>query len=545
MTDQARYDWDVFVSYSHADAEWVQNELLPRLRQVRVGEEPLRVCIDTKSFEVGAPIVTEVERAVQNSRKTVLVLTPDYLKSDWATFENVMLAALDPANQQRRLIPLLVKKCKLPLRIRSLICVDLAGAADVEGQFHKMLNAIGASEESQLEELYAEAQKYYGAQRWQPALDHLRQAQAMRPAYRDVEQLIAKAQQELRRVAQQRLLAGGAGVVAVLVLGLVLLRNVIWPPQPPAPYTSPRPIAFVSDREGNDDIYTVEADGSNLQRLTKDAGSDAQPVWAPDGTRLAFVSDRDDIPEIYVMDRTGAQVKRVTNTRPGGKWYAWSPDSSQLVFEWAWDGTSHRDIYTVQADGSAQTRLTDGMGVYWNASWSADGQRIVFVVQRKDAEIMSMDAHGNGWTALTDNETWEQLPTWSPDGSRIAFVTHRNGVWCAYAMRSDGTGEYELLQGIEPNLYAAWSPTGDRIAVAALRDQQHDIYVMNADGSAEIRLTDNPANDDAPAWSPDGKQIAFQSDRDGHREIYIKNADGSGEERRLTTGGGQSPAWGH
>ena len=132
-----------------------------------------------------------------------------------------------------------------------------------------------------------------------------------------MEQLIAKAQQELRRVAQQRLLAGGAGVVAVLVLGFVLLRNVIWPPQPPAPYTSPRPIAFVSDREGNDDIYTVEADGSNLQRLTKDAASDAQPVWAPDGTRLAFVSNRDDIPEIYVMDRTGAQVKRVTNTRPG------------------------------------------------------------------------------------------------------------------------------------------------------------------------------------------------------------------------------------
>lgn len=545
MTDHTKYDWDVFISYSHADGEWVQNELLPRLKEAEVEGRPLRVCIDCESFEVGAPIVTEIERAVQNSRKTLLVLTPDYLKSEWATFENVMLATLDPANRQRRLIPLLLKKGKLPLRIRGLIYIDFSGEGEAEARFSKLLHAIGASEEALLKDLYQDGREHYEARRWQQALSHFRQVQGMQPGYRDVDRLVAQVQKELQRTTQQRLLAWAAGAVVVVATGLVLLRNVLWPAPAPAPFTTPRPIAFVSDREGSADIYIIEPDGSSLQRLTKDAASDAQPVWAPDGTRLAFVSDRDEIPEIYVMDRTGGQVKRLTNTRPGGKWYAWKADSSQLVFEWAWDGTSHRDIYTVNADGTAQTRLTDGMGVYWNASWSADGQRIVFVVERKDAEIMSMDANGYAWAALTDNETWEQLPTCSPDGSRIAFVTHRGGVWCLYAINSDGTGEYELLQGVDPGQYAAWSPTGERIAVVAQRDGQNDIYVMNADGSAEIRLTDNPANDDAPAWSPDGKQIAFQSDRDGHREIYVKNADGSGEERRLTTGGGESPAWGH
>lgn len=83
------------------------------------------------------------------------------------------------------------------------------------------------------------------------------------------------------------------------------------------------------------------------------------------------------------------------------------------------------------------------------------------------------------------------------------------------------------------------------MAIVAQRDGQTDIYVMNADGSAEARLTTHPAHDGKPAWSPDGKQIAFESDRDGQPEIYIINADGTGGERRLTTGGGWSPSWGH
>lgn len=448
MPVQTMYEWDVFISYSHQDQEWVHNELLPRLKEASVGDRALRVCIDTESFEVGSPLVTEIERAIQNSRKTVLVLTPEYLKSDWATFENIMLSTLDPANRQRRLIPLLLKKCKLPLRIRGLICIDFTGDVDVEAQFSKLLRVLGASEEWLLQELYEEGCEHYEAQRWQKALEHFQQVQALQAGYRDVAERIATVQRELKRAAQMRLLAGAVGFLVLAVVAVLLLRG-IHPPQPP-PYTAPRPIAFVSDREGNADVYTVEPDGSNLQRLTKANVSDDQAVWSPDGTRIAFVSDRDGIPEIYIMDKTGANVKRITNTRTGGKWHAWASDSTKLVFEWAWDGASHRDIYTVRADGTAQTRLTDGMGIYWNASWSPDGKHIVFVVQRGDAEIFTMNAQGDHWVALTDNEYWDQLPTWSPDGSRIAFVTNRGGVWCMYVITRIALGNMNCCRVLIP-----------------------------------------------------------------------------------------------
>jgi len=89
--ENQHFDYDVFISYSHRDEDWVHNQLLPRLKQARVGRRKMRVCIDTECFRPGAALLTEIERALLASRKTVLVLTPDYLKSEWTQFENILL----------------------------------------------------------------------------------------------------------------------------------------------------------------------------------------------------------------------------------------------------------------------------------------------------------------------------------------------------------------------------------------------------------------------------------------------------------------------
>ncbi|MGA9351962.1 MAG: toll/interleukin-1 receptor domain-containing protein [Anaerolineae bacterium] len=131
------FQYDVFISYSHYDDEWVWNWLVPRLKQ-----EDLRMCIDRECFEPGAPSVTEMERAVKTSRKTALVLTPDYLASEWAEFENLMLQTLDPAARQRRLLPLVLKKCELPLRIRFLTHLDFTCEDERGFQFQRLVAAI-------------------------------------------------------------------------------------------------------------------------------------------------------------------------------------------------------------------------------------------------------------------------------------------------------------------------------------------------------------------------------------------------------------------
>ncbi|MEZ4662818.1 MAG: toll/interleukin-1 receptor domain-containing protein [Caldilineaceae bacterium] len=95
--------YDVFLSYSHTDADWVRGALLTRLEQAG-----LKVCIDFRDFAAGAPLMTEMERAVLESQPphAMLVLTPAYIGA-WAEFENLMVQTIDPTSRQRRLIPLL------------------------------------------------------------------------------------------------------------------------------------------------------------------------------------------------------------------------------------------------------------------------------------------------------------------------------------------------------------------------------------------------------------------------------------------------------
>lgn len=131
--------YDVFISYSHRDKAWVRRELLPRLEGAG-----LKVCIDTRDFRIGAPIIKEMERAVVTSRHTLLVLTASYLTSAWAEFENLMLQTLDPINQKSRLIPLIAEKVALPQRIGILNYVDLTDEKEAAYVWQRLLAALAA-----------------------------------------------------------------------------------------------------------------------------------------------------------------------------------------------------------------------------------------------------------------------------------------------------------------------------------------------------------------------------------------------------------------
>lgn len=120
MAKQSAYQYDVFISYGQGDREWVDKWLLPRLEQA-----DLRVTVDYRDFTVGMPRIENVERAIQNSRRTIVVLTPDWLDSEWNAFEALLLRTLDPAARQRKMLPLLLRPCELPNLIDSLEKVDL------------------------------------------------------------------------------------------------------------------------------------------------------------------------------------------------------------------------------------------------------------------------------------------------------------------------------------------------------------------------------------------------------------------------------------
>ncbi len=257
-------------------------------------------------------------------------------------------------------------------------------------------------------------------------------------------------------------------------------------------------IAFVSTRDGNHEIYVMNADGSGQTRLTTDSGRDGNPAWSPDGKRIAFSRDRDDNVDIYVMNADGSGLTRLTYDAARDQLPAWSPEGTRIAFQAGRDGIGQ--IYVMNADGSEQNNLTD-------------------------------------------SPDWEGYPAWSPDG-RIAIASTRDRNCDVYVVNADGSGLTRLTTDPADDRYAAWSPDGRRIAFTSDRDGNLEIYVMNADGTGLTRLTRDPSQDQAPSWSLDGKRIAFTSWRDGNAEIYVMNADGSGLVR-LTTNPAtdQSPSW--
>ena len=263
----------------------------------------------------------------------------------------------------------------------------------------------------------------------------------------------------------------------------------------------PRQIAFSSNRDGNPEIYVMNADGSGVTRLTDHPGEDGDPNWSPDGRQIAFTSDRDGNPEIYVMNADGSGVTRLTDP-PAKHWKLdWSPDGQHIAFISDRDG--NLEIYVMNADGSDVTRLTDPPARHWEPDWSPDGQQIAFTSDRDgNPEIYVMNADGSGVTRLTDHPGEDEEPNWSPDGQQVAFISDRNRNLEIYVMNADGSDVEQLTDNFDHDYSPAWSPDGQQIAFTSDRDGPPSIYVMNADGSDVRQLTGNTADDWAPAWSP-------------------------------------------
>lgn len=136
------YQYDVFISYGYEDREWVRGWLLPRLEA-----EKLKTCVDFRDFQPGQPRVREIERATRESRRMVLVLTPEYATDEWAKFEAVLGQTLDPSAERRRLVPLVLKPYALPPRLRQLVHLDFTHEGYTDDEFTRLVKALLVPEE--------------------------------------------------------------------------------------------------------------------------------------------------------------------------------------------------------------------------------------------------------------------------------------------------------------------------------------------------------------------------------------------------------------
>ena len=178
--------------------------------------------------------------------------------------------------------------------------------------------------------------------------------------------------------------------------------------------------------------------------------------------------------------------------------------------------------------------------------------KIVFYSDRDgNSEIYTMNSDGSNQTRLTFNESRDNAPTWSPNGQQIVFHSYRNGNAEVYVMNADGTNPRNLTNHPALDSYPYWSPDGNQIAFCSTqnggKNQDLNIFVMDADGG-RVRQITRMKFATKPQWSPDGKQILFEGDIDQGRGIYAIRPDGRGQwqvsEPKPNTGtllGGWSP----
>ena len=186
-------------------------------------------------------------------------------------------------------------------------------------------------------------------------------------------------------------------------------------------------LVFSSMRDGNEEIYVMDVQAAlqgtgddGQQRLTDNQSSDTAPVWSPDGAHIVFASKRDGNYEIYVMDADGDNAQRLTTEPALDSCPAWSPDGTRIAFSSRRGG--NYEIYIMDADGGDVTPLPIGAGDGWCPRWSPDGAQIAFYSYRPERyrdgvpnAVYVVDVDGGNLRALTaPGEASNWHPAWRP-----------------------------------------------------------------------------------------------------------------------------------
>lgn len=274
--------------------------------------------------------------------------------------------------------------------------------------------------------------------------------------------------------------------------------------EPPAPAGK---ILFSSDREGQFDIYIMNADGSGVTRLTSDSTNDYFPEILPGSRVFSFLAVSRNPPDISLWfqnldnPKSAAVALKAPITYP-----AFSPDGRYLAVtqtEVVGEG-SVQHVWIIDLQDGRNWKITGAMEAGASMPhWSPDGKQIAFAsLATGYQEIYVMNADGTGARQVTSLNAISGDPSWSPDGSTFAFFTGTETVTQICTMNKDGTGLKQLTDSSGHNGYPGWSPDGRFIVFWSNRSGKEQIYVMDSMGAKETQLTTGPSNSENPSWSP-------------------------------------------
>ena len=251
-------------------------------------------------------------------------------------------------------------------------------------------------------------------------------------------------------------------------------------------------IVFISNRDGNDELYMMDYDGHNQERLTYNQIQDYMPAWSADRQSIAYTAYENGKAKLYLLFPYQAKRKLV------------------------WD-----------------------KGTSFGPNFSPDGKWLAFcsTEDESNSEIYMANGEGDNVKRLTFNKAIDTAPSWAPTSRELAFTSDRSGSPQIYIMDREGSNVRRRSFGGTYHDGPAWSPTGDRIIYVSRVEAVFDLYVLNLRTDQIVKLTEGYARNESPAWSPDGRHIVFSSNRvTGTVQLYAIDYDGQNR-RQLTSKG--------
>jgi TolB protein len=281
---------------------------------------------------------------------------------------------------------------------------------------------------------------------------------------------------------------------------------------------SNRGIVFISNRDGNSEIYKINSDGTGLTRLTNSIGDKNFPRWSPDGTKISYADFSTTPGEIYIMNPDGSGKTKITSNSTWGhdniNWPFWK-NNNEIIYSGT-GGTAHWALWKVNITTFVHTQIYSETGV---VKWATDinpisgkifGYAIIDYAHGTDDWLFSCDTNGTNFVRIVNNLGYNNSPTWPRINQALTKIvypwddrTNPNPLWIA---NLDGSSPVKIANtgGTYHDQMCAFSPDGSKIVMGTQpgRTGQFRLWTINVDGSSRTQLTTGSGSydDTWPDW---------------------------------------------
>ncbi len=292
--------------------------------------------------------------------------------------------------------------------------------------------------------------------------------------------------------------------------------------------------------------------------LTEEGARDAAHRFAADilgqfgakslfGTKIYFVSNRTGHKEIWSMDHDGSNQKQFTFYKSLCTMPSVSPDNSRIAFTSYIGGTPQLVIHSL-ATGNRIGFYNQRASMNATADFSPDGRTLIYSSSATGiAQIYQASLDGSGLKRISSARAIEVEPKVNPKNpNEIVFVSGRSGLPQIYKMNMDGADVVRLTNGEGEAVNPSWHPDGQHIAFAWTKGfdpGNYNVFIMDVASRQVVQLTHGSGRNENPSWAPDGRHLVFCSNRSGSPQIWTMLADGKNERRLTSQGHNEKPVW--